>query len=73
MRGVFAKTSAAAEHGDVYDPDARTVTTAPLGRPPLLATDGPKAQLAADELEGGGSRKSATEVVNEFLVPSTLS
>ena len=38
----------------------------------LLAIDSPEAQIAADELEEGGSRKSATEKVNEYRLTRGL-
>ena len=65
VRDVFTLTTYAALNDEAYDPGTHTVTTARIGRPPLLATDGPEAQIVADEMEGGGSRKSATEAVND--------
>ena len=72
VRDVFTLTTYAALNDEAYDPGTHTVTTARIGRPPLLATDGPEAQIVADEMEGGGSRKSATEAVNDWRLKRGL-
>ena len=70
VKEVFRKTSEAALAGDVYDP-ATTKNVGGLAKV-LIAVDSPEAQIAADELEDGGSRKSATEKVNEYRLKHDL-
>ena len=70
VKEVFTKTSQAAMAGHVYDP-ATSKNVGGLAKV-LLAIDSPEAQIAADELEEGGSRKSATEKVNEYRLTRGL-
>ena len=64
MRKVFKATSRAAQNGeDSYDAGKSRLHQ--VGRKHILALDSDDARIAVHELETGGSRKSATEFVNQ--------
>jgi hypothetical protein len=64
VRKVFKATSRAAQNGeDSYDAGKSRLHQ--VGRKHILALDSDDARIAVHELETGGSRKSATEFVNQ--------
>jgi predicted flap endonuclease-1-like 5' DNA nuclease len=65
---VFEETVAAKSTGKTFDP----AIARRRGRLHILQLDGDEALIAVGELEDGGSRQSATEVVNEHRAKNGL-